>query len=603
MKRIFKWLGALLGVALLAVIALAINVIYFKPFSVRIFYEKAFLEFALDSPQTLSSIRLLEQIGMRGHNSKLDDYSPSRVDKLNQQLRDNYETLKSYDRENMEPSNALSYDIMAWFMQNQIDGIPYSWHGYPVNQLFGIQNGLPSFMANTHHIGDQRDAEDYITRLGQFGRVFDQVIEGLDIQTDKGIIPPQFVITKVLEEMREFSGKPAEENILYTSFTERTGKLEEMDDDTRAALAEQTRNTIVETVYPAYQRLIAYFEKLDDKVDDNYGVWKLPDGDAYYDHQLKSNTTLDISADEIHATGVAEVARIETEMDALLVAQGYTEGSVAERMLQIGDEQRFLYPNTDEGREQILAGYQSLIDEIMLAMPEYFGRLPVSDVEVVRVPEFREKTAPGAYYQGPSLDGTRPGRFYVNLRDLKELPKWSMPTLTYHEAVPGHHFQTALQSEMTGVPQFRKLLGFTAYSEGWALYSERLAKEAGFTEDPFADLGRLKDEMMRAVRLVVDTGIHRKRWSREQAIEYMASKTGMQMGDVVTEIERYFVLPGQATSYKTGMLKILELRERARQQLGDKFSIREFHDTVLGEGDVPLPILEQLVEAYIENSN
>ncbi len=603
MKRIFKWLGILLGGALVVVIALAIHVIYFKPFSVKIFYEKAFMEFALESPQTLSSIRLLEQIGLRGHNSKLDDYSPERVDELNQRLLDNYETLKSYDRDDMNAADGLSYDILDWFMQNQIAGIPYSWHGYPVNQLFGIQNGLPQFMASIHHIGDQRDAEDYIKRLGQFGRVFDEVIAGLDIQEQKGIIPPQFVITKVLAEMREFSTQPVVENILYTSLLERTEKISGIEQTTIDRLADEARTVIESTVYPAYGRLIEYFTGLDDKVDDNYGVWKLPDGDAYYDYRLRSNTTLDIGADEIHAVGVAEVARIEAEMDALLVSQGYTEGTVAERMLQLGDEERFLYPNTDEGREQILADYQALIDEIMQEMPKYFGRLPKASVEVKRVPEFTEKTAPAAYYQSPSLDGARPGRFFINLRDLKELPKWSMRTLTYHEAVPGHHFQSALQSEMKGVPQFRRLLGFTAFSEGWGLYAERLAAEAGFTDDPYDDLGRLKDEMMRAVRLVVDTGIHRKRWSREQAIEYMASKTGMQMSDVITEIERYFVIPGQATSYKTGMLKILELRARAQQSMGENFDIRSFHDAVLDNGDVPLPILEELVDAYIAGEN
>ncbi len=602
LKRILKWTGGSIGVLLLVAIAVVVQTVYFRPLSISVFFEKAFIAFALKSPETLSAIRLFDQMGLHGHNAKLDDISPARTEEFARMMRENLDTLHEYDRDRLDGQKALSYDILDWWLTHQVEGERFTWHGYPVNQMFGVQSNLPDFMANIHHLGELRDAEHYIARLSKFDIKFGQLLEDLALREDKGILPPQFVVTKVLDEMRAFSTTPPRENILYTSFAERLGKIDGIDAETRERLQAEVVTEIRDTVYPAYGKLIAYFEALDDKVSENHGVWSLPDGEAFYNHKLTEFTTTDMTADEIHRVGVAEVARIEAEMNAILQAEGYVEASVAERMLALNEEERFLYPNTDEGRERILADYRKLIDEIMAEMPKYVGRLPVADIEVKRVPEFKEATSPGAYYQSPALDGSRPGVFFVNLRDLKELPRYSMRTLTYHEAVPGHHFQGALQTELRGVPQFRKLLGFSAYSEGWALYSERFAWEAGFQDDPYDNLGRLKDEMMRAVRLVVDTGIHAKRWSRERAINYMQSKTGMVESDVVAEIERYFVLPGQATAYKVGMIKILQLRERAKDALGERFDIRQFHDVVLGNGDVPLSILEREVDAWIAST-
>lgn len=602
MKRLFKWLGILLGVVLLVVGALVVNVIWFKPVTVGIFYETTFMKYALDSPELLSNMRMLEQIGLNFHNDDLDDISPENTAKLNRWLEKDLEMLHRYDRRKMDDATGLSYDILEWFMQNQADGVQYTWHGYPVNQLFGVQNGLPNFMATIHHIGSEKDAGNYVVRLSKFGTKFDQLLADLKIREEKEIIPPTFVVEKVLVEMNGFRDQPAEENILYTSFVERLDKVDDVDEGTRDSLKADVLVQIKETVYPAYDNLIAYFEELQPKATTNHGVWKLPDGDAYYDYQLRSNTTTDLTADEIHRLGLSEVARIQSQMSEILVGEGYTEGSVAERMAQLNTEERFLYSNDDEGREQILEDFQTIIDEISETMPEYFGNLPTARVEVKRIPEFRQANSAGAYYQGPSMDGSRPGVFYANLRDLSEHPRYGLRTLAYHEAVPGHHTQTALQNEMTGVPQFRRILGFTAFSEGWALYAERVAAEAGFQQDPYDNLGRLQAELFRAVRLVVDTGIHRKRWSREEAIEYMADNTGMPEHDVVAEIERYFVIPGQATAYKVGMLKILELRERAQNALGDAFDIREFHDVVLGDGDMPLAVLEKQVDRYIEEN-
>lgn len=599
MRRFLKWSGITLGVLVLAAAAFIVNAVYFRPVSLRVFYEAAFLKFAIGDPELLSSMRLLEPFGLTFHNDDLTDVSPRRTLELNELIVENHEILDSYDRGRLRGQTALSYDILQWYLSNEIDGIPYTWHGYPVNQLHGVQNEMPRFMASIHHVGSTRDAEDYLARLSKFDTKFNQLLEDLELREGKDIIPPRFTVEKVLAEMKGFRAQEPTANILYASFSKRLRELPGLDAPVRERLEQAAAAEIAATVYPAYDRLIAYFERLKPRATTNDGVWKLPDGDAYYDYMLRRNTTTRLNAEQIHELGLAEVARIQAEMDATLRAQGYTEGTVAERMIRLGEEPRFLYPNTDAGRKQILDDFSSLIREILTGMPRYFAHLPKARVEVERVPEFSEKGSAGAYYQAPSMDGVRPGVFFANLRDLKEHPRFAMRTLAYHEAVPGHHLQSALQAELAGVPTFRRILGFTAFSEGWALYSERLAWEAGYANDPYDNLGRLQAELFRAVRLVVDTGIHRKRWTREQAIDYMLSITGQAGHEVVAEIERYFVIPGQATAYKIGMLKILELREQARQALGGRFDLREFHDVVIGNGDMPLEVLEQEVRHWV----
>jgi len=603
MKRFLKWFGAGVGILVLITAVLGINAFYFRPFSIRVFYETAFMKFMFHDPETLSYMRILEPMGLTFHNNDLTDVSPAATEINNRLIEENYHTLQKYDRSKLSEADALSYDILAWYLQNQMDGLKYTWHGYPVNQMFGVQNGLPRFMASIHHIGSAGDARDYIERISKFGVKFDQLLEDLKLREDKKIVPPRFTIERVLEEMRGFRGQAAKENVLYTSLVDRLKEVEGLDGSTRDALAQQAVEQIEGSVWPAYDRLIAYFEHLEQTVTTNHGAWMLPDGDKYYDYMLRQNTTTTLTADQIHDLGLSEVARIQAEMDTILVAEGYTEGSVAERMLKLNEEERFLYPDTDAGRAQILKDYAAIIEDINAGMSKYFGRLPKSPIKVERVPVFSEKGSSGAYYQGPSMDGERPGVFYANLRSVKEHPRWEMRTLAFHEGVPGHHMQVALQTELKGVPTFRNILGFTAFSEGWGLYAERLAWEAGYQQDPFSNLGRLRGELFRAVRLVVDTGIHRKQWTREQAIEYMLSNTGNPESDVIAEVERYFVMPGQATAYKIGMLKILELRERAREKLGDKFDIRAFHDVVIGDGDMPLEILERKVDKWIATSH
>ncbi len=515
--------------------------------------------------------------------------------------RKNLAQLRAYPLSRQTESQRLSTRVLDWFLARQVEGEHFQFHNYPVNQLAGVQNEFPTFMANTHRLLAPRDCDYYLQRLGALPAKFDQTLEGLKLREAKGIIPPRFVVEEVLKEMRAFVAEPASANILASSFKTRAAKISALSESQRADYQARVENAITTQVYPAYQKLIDYFQALLPKTTTDDGVWKLPEGKAYYTYLLHLNTTTTMSPEEIHELGLREVARIEGEMRVILDANGFAGQPIEQAMMSLGKETRFLYPDNESGRATALVDYQRLIDNAIQRCPQLFLTQARAVCQVQRVPVFKEATAPGAYYDGASMDGTRPGVFYANLRNMNEVPKWSMPTLAYHEGVPGHHWQISIARELKGLPQFRKVVPFTAYMEGWALYAEWLAKEAGwYANDPFGDLGRLQAELFRAVRLVVDTGIHEKRWTREQAIAYMREKTGMAEGEVTSEIERYIVAPGQACAYKVGMLKIQELRARARQQLGEKFDQREFHDVVLRNGALPLEILEEQVNAYLQ---
>lgn len=602
-KKLFKYLGVLLLVVLLLGSAFFVHVWYFKPYDINLFFGRTALQFALQSPETLSSLRVLEKFGIDGHNARLDDASLAAGDETLERVLKAHETLVSYADEDLSPADKMSKDVMLSLLDIVVEGQRFRYHNYPVNQLFGVQNGFPSFMESTHQVHDTGDAEDYLSRLEQIGVKFDQVLEGLKHRENLGILPPQFVVTKVLEEMNGFINTPAEENILFTALVAKM-EFAELDTDEQQALAVEAKSTIEQAVYPAYQKLIDYFVRLDEKVSENHGVWNLPDGDAYYALALRFFTTTDYTPEYIHDFGLAEVDRIQQEILDILLAEGWdVSGGFTSSIENLAVNPRFYYSDSDEGREQILDDYKAMLTEVEKQMSSHFHDFPEATMDVRRIPEFKEKTAPGAYYQRPAMDGSRPGVFFANLYDIKATPKYGMKTLAYHEGIPGHHYQLAIQQELDDMPFFRKMVPFIAYSEGWALYAERVAYEMGMLPDPYDNIGRLQAELFRAVRLVVDTGIHAKRWSREQAIDYMLKNTGMAESDVVSEIERYFVMPAQATSYKVGMTKILELRERARQALGEAFDIRDFHRVVLNNGAVPLNILEQLVDQYIRDKS
>ena len=551
------------------------KLVWGKPLNINHFFERALITFALDDPEILTQLGLIENTFLDFHSDDLTDRSMAFEEKSLGKVKKNLAILRSYDLEDLNPSQQLSYRSLEYFLQTIVDGEAYQYHNYPVNQLFGVQNNLPSFMESMHRIEDEKSARNYLSRLTQIDRVFGQTIEGLQHRQEMGVVPPRFVIERVLTEMRNFIDTPVQENILYATLSRKLADTE-VDSIKAAKLLAEAETIISEDVYPGYKILIDFMAGQLDIATTENGVWKLPDGGGYYQHLLNQYTTADYTAEQIHGLGLGEVSRIEKQMLAILQDEGFTSGTIGDRMQALQEDPRHLYPDTAGVRDQILADYQAILDEIDAGMDQAFNLRPESGLEVVRIPEFKEDTAPGAYYQPPSLDGKRPGQFFVNLRDLSEINKPFMRTLAYHEGIPGHHFQIALQTELKDVPMIRRLPLFTAYTEGWGLYSERVAWELGFQDNPLDNLGRLQAEMMRAVRLVVDSGLHAKQWTREAAIDYMLEKTGMPEGDVVTEIERYIVLPGQATAYKVGMIKILELREKARNALGDAFdSCRE----------------------------
>lgn len=601
MKRFFKWLG--LGVLTTIVLATALGLHEWhatKPLFFRAFLDRTMIKMALDQPETLTNIGVLDAIGITGHNAKLNDNSPASGDELYQTIKEVKATLATYSDDQLNDNQRLSKEIAMWLLELGIASEPYRYHNYPVNQLFGVQNGYPSFMDAQHRIPDIQAAEHYIARLKAVETKFQQTLDGLKLREEKGIVPPRFVIERVLEEMSNFVSQAPQENILYVSLDRKLGELTALDADIKTELLARASEAINAHVYPAYTLLIDYFTLLLPKAGTQDGFWRLPGGELSYELSLKFFTTTDYSPDEIHNLGLSEVARIQKEMLSILAEQGFdTTTGFKAAIEQLKAEESFYYPDSQAGREQILEDYRLILDEIDAKIGDAFNIRPKAGMEVRRIPEFKEKTAPGAYYEQPAMDGSRPGVFFANLYDIKATPKYGMRTLAYHEGIPGHHFQIAVAMELEGLPVFRTLSPFTAYVEGWALYAEQLAWEMGFQDDPYDNLGRLQAELFRAVRLVVDTGIHAKRWSREEAIVYMGDNTGMADSDVVSEIERYIVMPGQATSYKVGMMKILAEREKARRALGDKFKLAEFHDVVLKNGAVPLAILERLVDQYI----
>jgi uncharacterized protein (DUF885 family) len=603
LKTLFKRGGLALAALLAAALVLAAHTWFAKPLSLNWFYDRAFVKFGIENPELLTQLGVLEQFGLRSHNGKLTDASIAAEDREYAKVKDEYATFKRYDAAALTtPSERVSHAVFDVYMKNRVAEERWRFHNHPVNQLFGVQSEIPNLLSQSQRVNDEKDAELYLARMDAIPKKFADVLDGVKAREQKGILPQQFVVEKVILQMQGFMKEGAKANPIYTTFKEKLEKISAMSPATREALLARTETSLKERVFPAYQTLIAHFETLRKKATRNDGVWALPDGEAYYQYEIESQTTTTMKADEIHNFGLSEVARIRTEMLALLDQIGLNSGPLAQRMEALAKRPDQLYPNNAAGREQILKDYQAIIDEINTGLSKHFGRLPQAKVEVKRVPEFAEKTSPAAYYSGPAMDGTRPGVFYANLREVSETPKYSMRTLAYHEAVPGHHMQIAIAQELKGLPIFRGVVHFTAYIEGWALYSERLAWEMGLQKTPEDNLGRLQDEMMRAVRLVVDTGLHAKRWTREEAIKYMMENTGMNEASVVTEIERYLVNPGQALAYKIGMTKILALRERAQQALGAKFDLRTFHDAVLVNGAMPLTVLEQVVDQYIKDA-
>ena len=595
--RFFRWV--LLGIVLL--VAGASVWYWFRPVGVNNYINKVTVQLLTDSPQLLTSLGFIDNTILDFHSGKLDDYTKAQDEKTLAKLRKARAGLDRYGPEGLEGQELLSWQIAAWFFDDLIRSAEFEYSGYRVSQLSGPTVNLPQFMTDQHVIKNEKSVRRYISRLNEFGRVLDETLVRVEDDVAHGGTPPDFIIEKSLGVMRAFIEDGAEENALVTTLPEKLEKIG-LDDAARADYVAQATEAVETQVIPGYQALIDRYEELLETANHDAGIWRIPDGDAIYEQAIRTATTTDMSADEIHELGLAEVARIEGEMAAILAGQGMTEGTLTERIRTLMQDPAQQFPNTDDGKAELLAYLNALNAELMGKIDDYFITLPPQPLEIVPVPEYQQDSSPGGYYQPPALDGSRPGRFFINLKDTADNPKWTLPTLMYHEGAPGHHFQLSLAQTIEGVPLLRKVLPFGAYAEGWGLYAERIAKTDMnmYTGDPLGDLGRLQAEMFRAVRLVVDTGIHTRRWTREEAIDYMIAKTGYTEAEVTREIERYVVWPGQATSYKTGQLAILKMRADAEATLGERFDVREFHEMLLMNGGMPLGILEGVIGDWAE---
>lgn len=587
------------GLVVLLAAVLLYPLLLGRPRNIDHFFTRVFLEFALDHPLMLSQLRILEPYGIHFHADDLDDFSVAFQREELREMKSNLEILRQYDFDSLSDEERRSAEILEWFLATQVAGEPFQLYDYPVNQMNGIQKGLPDFLINVHQIGNERDAANYVTRVGKLGQAFDQVVEGLEARREAGNVPPRFVLAQVRTEMQRFVAPPPEEHVLARHLEDAMGELEGIDAARRAELLSGVRTAVAEQVYPAYARLDAELAALEQVATDDAGVWKMPDGERYYAWLLHRHTTTDLTAEEIHQIGLAEVARIQAAIRELLDEEGVPAGDLAGTLRGLAADPRFRYPDAGGAREQLLSDYETIVEDARLRMTRLFGRLPRAAVRVERVPDFMEDGSAVAWYEPPPFDGSKPGIFYVNLRNVAEIPRYRLRTLAHHEALPGHHLQIALAMEMPDAPFFRRVLPFTAFSEGWALYAERLADEQGMLPSRWDELGMLLDELFRAVRLVADTGIHARRWTRDQAIAYMLENTGKPASEVVAEVDRYIVMPGQACAYKIGQLEILSLREKAKERLGDAFDLRAFHDVVLGGGAMPLTVLDEVVDEWI----
>ena len=574
--------------------------VWLQPWSVDHLYARFFITYLLRHPQVLTQMGVLNGVPFGDWRDRLDDYSPQgELDDI-RFLQENLDRLHRYQRSKMTAEGQLSYDVMDWFVTDMLNGAKFRTDDYPLNQMFGFQSELPDFMLNVQPLRSERDAESYVRRLHDFGTAFDQTLERVKERERAGVMPPRFVLREVREQMEKFVSKPPAANDLTTHFASRVDSIPGLDPARRRQLAAGVEKEVRDTVYPAFARTIAVVKEQEGHATDDDGVWKLPHGDEYYDYVLASHTTTRMPADTIHALGLRQVAEIQAHMVPLLDEVKVGGRGFGERMMRMRKDARFGFPPGDSGRAMILARYREILDDASARCDSLFGLKPKAKLTIQRVPAFKDATSPGGYYVEGALDGSSPGTFYANMHDPTRTRRPDMRTLAYHEGIPGHHYQISIAQELKGVPMFRKVLPFTAYSEGWGLYAERIALEHGFHRDAYDSLGAFGAELFRAVRLVVDTGIHRQRWTRQQAIDYMLANTGMDTAQVVSEVERYIVMPGQACAYKVGQLEILALRDRAQAELGPRFDLKRFHDVVLGHGALPLTLLEREVDEWIE---
>ena len=606
MKSTLKGLGYVLLVSCIGISLYAINLFLMKPYSIDHYLAKELALDALDSPEYMTYLGVFDDYNfLLKHNQKLSIGSLERDEQDHSKNLNQLETLQSYEPDEISSIQKVTRQIAIFDVENDINEFEnFRYHSYPFNQISGNHLNMVEFMTDSHPVRSYREALDFIARVELFDEVLGANLIWLNEQKKLGIYAPQYVFDHVIKQLKELIAFSDAENPLFDVFQK---KLEDLgvSEAKKEKLLSDLSAAIRDNVKPAFKAVLNFMESNYENANTHHGVWSLPDGENYYAARLRSYTTTDYTAEEIHQIGLSEVARIGQRMKEIFLELGYkVDKPVGAMMNDLNENPEFLYADTPNRKEIVIADYNRMVKEAEEEVGPYFNKVPLSPVEVRAVPEYSEKTAAGGYYQSPSLDGSRPGVFYANLYDIKQTPTFGMRTLTFHEAVPGHHFQIALNLENSDLSLYRRF-GYrtSAFTEGWALYSEQLAVEIGMTKNLYDELGVLQSEMFRANRLVVDTGMHHKRWTREEGMTYMKETTGMSDTEVRVEIERYIVWPGQATSYKMGMLKILELRKRAQEAMGDNFDLKDFHSIVLDQGIVPLFVLEGLIDNWIAEAN
>ncbi|MDN3652203.1 DUF885 domain-containing protein [Thalassotalea ponticola] len=560
------------------------------------FFEKVFMDTVMRSPQ------MQTYLGIRKDYDKWDEFTEQRSAEDLQFAKDNLAALAEFDYDKLDDQTKISYQLAKSSLEQEINSYKWRHHNYPVNQMFGIHSNIPSMLINQHTIANSKEANDYIGRLNGVEKVMQQLVEQLKIRENKGIIAPSFVFPHVIRDSQNLiNGAPftdGDDSTLFADFKSKVAKLD-IDDSEKETLINDAKTALLSSVQSGYQHLIDYLIELEPKSTNDAGAWKFPNGAEYYNVALKRTTTTDLTAEQIHQIGLQEVARIHDEMRTIKDKVGF-KGDLQAFMQFMRTDKQFYYPNTEQGKQRYLDEATYWIDDMKTRLDELFIVKPKADLVVKRVEAFREQSAGKAFYNRPAPDGSRPGIYYANLYDMEAMPTYQMEALAYHEGIPGHHMQLAISQELEGIPTFRKFASYTAYSEGWGLYSELLPKEIGLYENPYSDFGRLAMELWRACRLVVDTGMHTKKWTREQSIDYYVNNTPNAKSDAVKMVERHAVMPSQATAYKVGMLEILRMRDMAKEALGDKFDIREFHEVYLKNGPLPLDVMQTMMENYIK---
>jgi uncharacterized protein (DUF885 family) len=604
-KKILKQAGKLIAVTLGIASLYLFNLFFMKPVSIDHYLGKELVLDLTGSPEELTYVGILDRFNwLTNHNSRLSIPQDSDIEDGIKHTEKIIKTLYKYNDSNLSDIQKNTKKIAIFDYENQLKELQYfPYLDYPLNQIGGIHLNTVEFMNSVHPIRTKSEAKAFIKRTDLIKEVYEGTLNHLKKQADNGIYPPEFVYGLVINQLDEFINISNSEHPLYKQFMLKVKKLELSNDEIDYLENEMIRS-INESVTPGFKLLRNFMANTQKNANKNHGIWSQPGGDEYYKLKIRTFTTTDYSPEEIHQMGLNEVKRISSRMKEILTSLGYDENkSVGELMNELNENPDFLYADTPDRKEIVVNDYTDMVNEAIRVMTNYFHTMPKSEVIVKAVPEYSEQNAAGGYYQSPALDGSRPGVFYANLYDIKQTPTYSMRTLAYHEATPGHHHQIAHSLENEELTLYRRFGYYTsAFAEGWALYSEILALEVGLAENPYDELGILQSELFRANRLVVDTGMHYKRWTREEAMDYMKSVTGMSDTEVRVEIERYIVWPGQALSYKVGMIKILELRERAMKELGEKFNIKDFHSAVLDHGNPPLFIVEEMVEKMIEEA-